>query len=73
VRAVLKRLMSGEISTGEAERLLRANALEEVESIAKLDIGRQVRKGIPEIVLAEGKRTSDLVKIVRRACKTHPK
>jgi len=61
--------MSGEISTGEAERLLRANALEEVESIAKLDIGRQVRKGIPEIVLAEGKRTSDLVKIVRRACK----
>lgn len=33
---------------------------------AKLDYDREARTGIPEIVLAEGKRDEDLVEIVRR-------
>ncbi len=67
LRDVLKRLVQGKISVEEAERILKANAIEEIESIAKLDVGRSIRKGIPEIILAEGKRTSDIIKIATRA------
>lgn len=34
--------------------------------VARLDAGRLTRTGAPEIVLAEGKRTEDLLRIVRR-------
>ena len=55
MREVLKMLAKGEISVEEAEKLLRVLAIQEIEDIAKLDQGRELRKGIPEIVLAEGK------------------
>lgn len=37
-----------------------------VGRIARLDHGRRVRTGVPEIVLAEGKRTDHLVAVLRR-------
>lgn len=58
-------------------------AIENLAQLAKLDIGREIRKGIPEIVLAEGKEPGDVAKIaeamvrragraiVSRASKTH--
>jgi NCAIR mutase (PurE)-related protein len=55
MRDVLESLARGEISVAEAERRLRVLALEEIGDIARLDTGRELRKGIPEIVLAEGK------------------
>ena len=55
MREVLEMLAKGEISVEEAEKLLRVLAIQEIEDIAKLDQGRELRKGIPEIVLAEGK------------------
>jgi hypothetical protein len=64
MREVLEKLLKGEISLSEAERLLRINAVEEIESTARLDFRREFRAGIPEIVLAEGKSPSDTVKIV---------
>jgi len=67
LRNVLRRLMEGKISMEEAERMLKANAVEEVGAMAQLDVGRAIRKGIPEIILAEGKRTDDIVKIASRA------
>ncbi len=38
-------------------------ALHEVAELAKLDIGREKRKGIPEIILADGKEPIDVARI----------
>jgi hypothetical protein len=63
LREVLEKLVRREISIDEAEKLLRVTAIAEIGNIAKLDVNREIRKGIPEIVLAEGKTTDDLAKI----------
>jgi len=63
VREILRRLQGGEISVEEAERLLRLNAVEEIEE-AVLDIQRESRIGIPEIILGRGKSSAQLVEIV---------
>jgi pyridinium-3,5-biscarboxylic acid mononucleotide synthase len=39
-------------------------AIERVARIAHLDVGREVRKGLPEVVLAEGKAPQDVAEIV---------
>ena len=58
--------MKGEISIEEAEKLLKIVTIEEIEAIAKLDVKRHVRTGVPEIILAEGKDPEDLAKIVMK-------
>jgi len=63
LREILQRLIEGRITLDEAERQLRITAIAEVGSLAKIDINRQVRKGVPEIILAEGKSPGDVVKI----------
>lgn len=65
MREILEKLASGKISIDEAERALKVNAIEEVTGIARLDVSRQVRRGVPEIVLAEGKSGDDLVSICK--------
>jgi len=60
MREVLEMLAKGEISVEEAEKLLRVLAMQEIEGLAMLDQGRELRKGIPEIVLAEGKAPEDV-------------
>ena len=52
------RLGNGE----EAEKLLRISTMEEIEDVT-LDIRREIRAGIPEVVLAEGKATAKVVEI----------
>ena len=47
----------------EAERMMKTSAIIEIEDIAKLDVGRDIRKGFPEIILAEGKTTEDVIRI----------
>jgi hypothetical protein len=66
---ILTKLAKGEISIQEAERLVKLNAIEEVGELAKIDINRHVRKGIPEIVLAEGKSTEEVKEIAIRILK----
>ena len=66
IREVLRRLVKGEISIEEAEKLLKITAIEEIETIAKLDVKRHMRTGVPEIILAEGKDPQDLAKIVMK-------
>ncbi|MCX8191236.1 MAG: nickel pincer cofactor biosynthesis protein LarB [Nitrososphaerales archaeon] len=63
MRDILERLVKGEISLDEAEKLLRLNAIEEVGRIAKIDISREERKEVPEIILAEGKSVNDTLRI----------
>ncbi|MBW1668329.1 MAG: nickel pincer cofactor biosynthesis protein LarB [Deltaproteobacteria bacterium] len=63
MKDILKRLARGELSVDEAERLLKGLSIAEVADLAKLDVNREIRKGFPEIVLAEGKRPKDIAKI----------
>ncbi len=64
LRKLLSELSSGKITIDEAERRIRLLAVREME-IACLDLSREARKGVPEIVLAEGKDDASLKKIVR--------
>jgi NCAIR mutase (PurE)-related protein len=66
MREILEKLSRREISVDEAEKMLKINVIENVSNIARLDVGRSTRRGIPEIIFAEGKTTEDLVKICSR-------
>jgi len=66
LREILERLVEGKISVDEAEKALRMNTLKRISGIAKLDVSRETRRGVPEITLAEGKSRDDLVKICTR-------
>jgi NCAIR mutase (PurE)-related protein len=55
VRDVLRRLIAGELTEDEALAELRTQQLDELEGRARLDLGRYLRRGIPEVVLATGK------------------
>jgi NCAIR mutase (PurE)-related protein len=66
LREILEKLAQGRISVDEAEKALKMNAIENVANVAKLDIGREVRRNTPEIIFAEGKEKNDLVKICSR-------
>jgi len=63
LREILEKAVKGEISIEEAERLLRVLAIEEIGNLARIDVGREYRKGIPEVILAEGKAPKDLADI----------
>ena len=65
IREILERLISGKMTVKDAEKELRLFSITQIgQNIAKLDIGRNLRLGLPEVVLAEGKQYSDLVKII---------
>lgn len=66
-REVLERLVKGEISVKEAEAMLMLDYYERLRDVATLDLGREPRKGVPEIVLAEGKSLEDLISIAEKS------
>src|SRR5712691_11364439 len=47
------------------EKKDRLLAIASVSRFAKLDVGREKRKGLPEVILAEGKLASDVAKIAQ--------
>ena len=59
---MLKEVREGKVSIDEAAKQLRLSSLSDVET-ACLDISRELRKDVPEIVFAENKRMEDLLKI----------
>jgi NCAIR mutase (PurE)-related protein len=63
-REILEALASGEISVEEAEMNLQLLALTEVGEIGMLDLTRQGRSGVPEVVYAENKNIEPLLNIV---------
>ena len=63
MREILEKLAKGSISVEDAERSLKTQAIDAISDVARLDINREVRKGIPEIILAEGKTPEDVLKI----------
>jgi NCAIR mutase (PurE)-related protein len=63
VRDILRRLVAGRISEEEAVSELRRLQLDELGGRAKLDLGRFMRRGIPEVVLATGKAPADAARL----------
>lgn len=63
VREVLEKVSCHEISSEQAEKMLKLLAVDELGCLAKLDGNRELRKGIPEVILAEGKTPSDVAEI----------
>ncbi len=64
MKEILQKLLSGEISIGTAEKMLKPMQILELEDFAKLDICRENRTGIPEAIFAEGKEDEEIVKIL---------
>jgi len=60
---ILKRFASGNLSIEEAARELKLDGIGRLGEFAKIDLNRQYRTGIPEIVFAEGKRSADVADI----------
>jgi len=44
-------------------------AIEKLRDLARLDVGREVRKGLPEVILAEGKDAQEVAEIVEAMVK----
>ena len=67
LRQILEGVAEGRIGVDEAEKLIRLTAVEEIENLAKLDVSRELRRGIPEVILAQGKTPEQVTTIVLRA------
>ncbi|MDR2707393.1 MAG: nickel pincer cofactor biosynthesis protein LarB [Nitrososphaerota archaeon] len=66
LREILEKTACSELSVEEAEKLVRLQAIVELECIAKIDYKREERKGVPEIILAENKTVQDTVDIAMK-------
>ncbi|MBC7115118.1 MAG: pyridinium-3,5-biscarboxylic acid mononucleotide synthase [Archaeoglobi archaeon] len=66
LREILEKVRSGEMSIEEAEEEIRFFRASEVEGIARIDLGRELRKGVPEVIFGEVKRDEEILKIARK-------
>ena len=71
MRGVLRRLVAGELTEDEALAEIRRVQLEELGGRARLDLGRYLRRGIPEVVLAAGKSPDDAARLVVTLAEQH--
>ena len=69
VSDVLDSVKNGKISVNEAKKQLSLYSIEKIENFAKIDLGRETRKGIPEVVFAERKENSEVKKIIKNVLK----
>ncbi len=63
VNDVLEKLLAGELTIDEARRELSALSIRQIGELARLDTKRAYRVGVPELILAEGKRPEDAAKL----------
>jgi NCAIR mutase (PurE)-related protein len=66
LREILEKVAQNQISVVDAEKLLKILAVDEIENVANIDSHRELRKGVPEVILAEGKDTKHLTEIVTK-------
>jgi len=62
---ILKDLVDGKISLTEAKDLL-GNKVLEIEDYAKIDVNREIRTGVPEVILCSGKSDRQIMEITER-------
>jgi len=67
LKDLLTGFSEGRLTLEEAVAEIEGFRIEEVENLARLDLGRATRCGIPEVILAEGKTPGELGEIARRA------
>ncbi|MEM4519853.1 MAG: nickel pincer cofactor biosynthesis protein LarB [Sulfolobales archaeon] len=65
LRTVLKRLLDGEITLDTAEEIIKLLAIDELSNAVLFDVGRELRRGIPEVVYGEGKDLKTLLNLVK--------
>lgn len=66
IQSILESLETGKISAKNAKKLLSLYSIEEIGKIAKIDINRQKRRGIPEVIFAENKEIDETKKIIKK-------
>ncbi len=71
MREVLRRLVAGELTEDEALAELRRVQLDELAGRARLDLGRYLRRGIPEVVLASGKSPEEAARLAVALAERH--
>lgn len=64
MRQILEKLVNGELSLKNAEKLIKLNQIKEVEDFAKFDLSRESRTGFPEAIFAPGKQDKELIEII---------
>ena len=64
IRDILRMYCSGEISEDEAMAAIEGLRIEMIDGMARIDTGRSVRCGMPEVVLAEGKEPGTFAEIM---------
>ena len=64
MKDILKELMDEKLSIEEAEKLLKAKLIEDVGDLAKLDVFRKTRTGVPEVIYAQSKSTQMVIEII---------
>ena len=64
MKDILKELLDEKISIEEAEKLLKAKLIEDVGDLAKLDVFRKTRTGVPEVIYAQSKNAQMVLDIV---------
>lgn len=64
IEDVLLAFKSGDISLEDAEKLLKGEVMKEIENVATIDLFRELRTGIPEIIFAESKTVNRLEEII---------
>ncbi len=64
IRDILNKLLDKKCSIEEAEKMLKANTIEEVGDLAKLDVFRKLRTGVVEVIYAENKTPQMIIEII---------
>ena len=66
INEILELVKENKIPIKNAKKLLSIYSIEEIENIAKIDVNRRTRRGIPEVVFAETKELDEIKKIIKK-------
>lgn len=64
---ILESLKLGKLTVLQAKKMLSIYSVEKIENFAKLDVGRKLRRGIPEVIFAEKKQLIEMKKIMLKS------